>query len=65
MKDRRKILDRRAYNRKQDRAYPCNRRYRPCRRLNNISANWVPLETVTRHPVIWRMFRRQGYDQSQ
>ena len=61
MKDRRKIRDRRAYNREQDRAYPCNRRYRPCRRLNNISASWVPLETVTKHPVIWRMFRRSRY----
>jgi hypothetical protein len=61
MKNRRKVNDRRAYNPEQDRLPSCNRRYRPCRRLNNISADWIPMETITRHPVIPLMFRKRGY----
>jgi len=53
MSNRRKILDRRFHNLKKDKEHPCNRRYRPCRRLNNISAKWIPMETLMRHPVIW------------
>jgi len=53
MNNRRKITDRRFHDLKQDRAFLCNRRYRPCRRLNNISAKWISMETLMRHPVIW------------
>jgi hypothetical protein len=60
MKNRRKLADRRHYNAKQDREYPCNRRVRPCRRLNNISAKWLSEETLIRHPVIWLTFRKAG-----
>jgi hypothetical protein len=65
MENRRKVKDRRAYNQEQDRGYPCNRRYRPCRRLNNISANWIPTATITRHPVISLMFRKLGYEKAE
>ena len=61
MKNRRKVKDRRAYNLMQDQAYPCNRRFRPCRRLNSISVEWVPKNTVSQHPVILQMFSKLGY----
>lgn len=64
MKDRRKLADRRAYNARQDREYPCNRRYRPCRRLNNISADWIPTDIISRHPVISLMFSKLGYGET-
>jgi len=57
MKDRRKGKDRRANNWKQDQAYQSNRRIRPCRRLDSISAEWVPMDAISRHPAIWQMFR--------
>lgn len=60
-KNKRKVTDRRGHNLKQDQAFSCNRRFRPCRRLNSITAEWVPMETITRHPVIWNIFRRLGY----
>lgn len=60
VKDRRKIKDRRANNLKQDNAYLNNRRHRPCRRLNSISAKWVPIETVMRHPILWLKFHEMG-----
>lgn len=65
MKNRRKVNDRRAYNSQQDREYSCNRRYRPCRRLNNISADWISTDTISRHPVISLMFRKLGYGQTE
>jgi hypothetical protein len=61
MGNRRKTKDRRAYNLKQDNEHRCNRRYRPCRRLNNISAKWLPREALIRHPVIWFKFHQLGY----
>ena len=60
MKNRRKLADRRQYNAKLDRAYSRNRRVRPCRRLNNISAQWLSEDTLIRHPVIWLAFRKAG-----
>ena len=61
MENRRKIIDRRFNNLKLDREHRCNRRYRPCRRLNNIAAEWLPMETLMRHPVIWFKFHKLGY----
>jgi hypothetical protein len=61
MNRKRNEKDRRDYNLKQDNEFPCNRRIRPCRRLDSISAEWIPMETVTRHPVIWKMFQKLGY----
>jgi hypothetical protein len=60
MNDRRKAKDRRAFNMEQDGAYKCNRRIRPCRRLNGISAEWIPMGAINRHPDIWHMFRELG-----
>ena len=60
MNDKRKVTDRRAYNPRQDKAYKCNRRIRPCRRLDSISAKWIPMGAIKRHPVIWHMFRELG-----
>jgi hypothetical protein len=51
MNDRRKTADRRSFNTRQDKAYPNNRRRFPDRRLNNISAEWVPLNHVHNHPA--------------
>jgi hypothetical protein len=58
--DRRKVKDRRANILKQDQAYKCNRRIRPCRRLNNISVKWIPMDAIKQHPVIWHMFHKLG-----
>ena len=60
-KDRRKVKDRRANNLKQDQEFPRNRRYRPCRRLNNISVEPVTLETFIRHPSLWLRLHLMGY----
>jgi hypothetical protein len=56
--NRRIIIDRRLNNLKQDKEHRCNRRYRPCRRLNNISAKWIPMEALMRHPIIWFKFHK-------
>ena len=63
MNNKRTVTDRRAHNLKQDQLYARNRRFRPCRRLDNISAEWIPENTINRHPVIWDMFRKLGYAQ--
>jgi hypothetical protein len=60
-KDRRKVQDRRANNLKQDQAFPHNRRYRPCRRLNNISVEEVDVDTFIHHPYLWLAFHVLGY----
>jgi hypothetical protein len=64
MGNRREIKDRRSNNLKHDREYRCNRRFRPCRRLNNIQAKWLHGETLMRHPLIWFKFRQLGYGRS-
>jgi hypothetical protein len=61
MGNRRKIINRRAHNLKLDKEH---RRNRPCRRLNNISAKWIPRETLMRHPIIWFKFHQLGYGRS-
>ncbi len=58
---RRKVKDRRANDLKQDQAFPYNRRYRPCRRLNNISVGEIHVDTFVRHPSLWAKFRHLGY----
>jgi len=58
---RRQIKDRRANDLKRDQAFPCNRRFRPCRRLNNISVEEVPMDTFIRHPYLWLKFHAMGY----
>ena len=46
--DKRKITDRRTRN------LPVRNdiRKRPDRRINNISAQWIPIDEVTLHPVL-------------
>ena len=46
--DQRKGADRRTETQKR----PYDRRTRPDRRLNNISAEWIPFTEVTSHPTI-------------
>jgi hypothetical protein len=60
---KRKIKDRRANDLKQDQAFPCNRRFRPCRRLNNISVGEVHMDTFVRQPSLWVKFCNLGYKQ--
>ena len=57
----RSTKDRRANNLKKDQAFSCNRRFRPCRRLNNISVGEVHMDTFVRHPSLWARFRQLGY----
>jgi len=63
MKDRRKVKDGRSQNLCQDQQYSRNRRFRPCRRLNSISAKWISREMLIRHPIIWFKFRQIGFGQ--
>jgi len=59
--ERRKTKDRRANDLKQDQAFPHNRRYRPCRRLNSISVKEVHMDTFIRNPYLWLELRMMGY----
>jgi hypothetical protein len=58
MRNRRKTIDRRANNYKQDLQFGCNRRYRADRRLNSIQAEWIPLESIRAHPQTRLVFSR-------
>jgi len=58
MRDRRKLTDRRSFDTKEEQTYPRNRRRFPDRRLNSISAEWVPLEHVYNHPATETLFTR-------
>jgi hypothetical protein len=57
-KDRRKTHDRRSNDHRKEQSYRCNRRHRPDRRLNSIVTEWIPLEKISLHPVIRRVFCR-------
>lgn len=54
MNERRKNQDRRHIERK--RADKCNRRVSPDRRLNNISAVWIPIHNISLHPLTRNVF---------
>ncbi len=58
MLNRRKTVDRRANNYKQDILFGCNRRYRADRRLNSIQAEWIALENVKVDPLTRLVFSR-------
>ncbi len=58
MKNRRKTVDRRANNYKQDLLFGCNRRYRADRRLNSIEVEWISIDSVRAHPVARLVFSR-------
>jgi hypothetical protein len=58
MDDRRKLTDRRSFDTQQEKAYPNDRRRFPDRRLNNIAAEWVPLNHVHKHPATGSMLAK-------
>ena len=58
MRNRRKTVDRRANNYKQDLQFGCNRRYRADRRLNSIQAEWISLENISAHSLTRLVFSR-------
>jgi hypothetical protein len=58
MRNRRKTIDRRANNHRQDLQFGCNRRYRADRRLNSIQAEWISLENIRAHPLTRLVFNR-------
>ena len=65
----RRLSERRAFrnlsrfplNTRGDEWILSERRQMPCRRLNSISARWIPVETVLRHPILWLKFHKMGY----
>ena len=59
--NRRKTQDRRANDLKKDQEFPCNRRHRPCRRLNNISVEEVHIDTFIRNPSHRLALRKIGF----
>jgi hypothetical protein len=56
MNERRKYTDRRNFVEDAKRPTRCDRRYSPDRRLNSISAEWIPISHVNIHPVTRRVF---------
>jgi hypothetical protein len=58
MKEHRKYTDRRNFSLKYGRSAKCDRRCLPDRRLNNISAEWVPINHVNIHPVTRLVFSK-------
>jgi len=58
MTERRKYLDRRHFGIKHNRSAKCDRRSAPDRRLNSISAEWVPINHVNIHPVTRLVFSK-------
>ncbi len=58
MNERRKYSDRRNFVQESHRSAKCDRRNSPDRRLNNISAEWVPLNYVNVHPVTRLVFSK-------
>jgi hypothetical protein len=58
MNERRKYADRRNFAQKYHRSAKCDRRNSPDRRLNNISAEWVPINHLNIHPVTRLVFSK-------
>ena len=59
MNERRKQADRRNFAERDNRPAKCDRRNNPDRRLNNITAEWVPIRHVNIHPVTRLVFSRR------
>jgi hypothetical protein len=59
MKERRKTTDRRNNDLKQDLLLTCNRRIRPDRRLNNISAEWISMSEASHQAVARLVFSKR------
>lgn len=58
MKDRRKTQERRNFSRREKCQDKQDRRCCPDRRLNSISAEWIPLNHLRDHPVTRVVFSR-------
>jgi hypothetical protein len=56
MKERRKNPDRRQSDAEPGRSGKSNRRISPDRRLNSISATWIPINHVYIHPLTRDVF---------
>lgn len=56
MNERRKKQDRR--NNEFERNGKCNRRVSPDRRLNSISAVWIPINHIYLHPLTRDVFNK-------
>jgi len=52
MSERRKLIDRRAYNNKQDQPVFNYRSRQPDRRINNLSVEWLAHENILIPPVL-------------
>jgi hypothetical protein len=59
MDNRRKITDRRVAGLGALDGDVHNRRLRPDRRLNSISAEWIPMEDIKLHPATRLVFSRR------
>jgi hypothetical protein len=59
MDDRRKTIERRANDLKQDRQFKCSRRTQPDRRLNNIKVEWIPVSHINLQPTTRLVFSRK------
>ena len=58
MNERRATLDRRFKETGRERSGRCSRRTSPDRRLNNISAVWIPIQHIYLHPLTRDVFRK-------
>jgi hypothetical protein len=58
MNERRKHQDRRSYEMDLQRGGKCNRRVSPDRRLNSISAVWIPIGHIYMHPLTRGVFSK-------
>ncbi len=59
MDNRRKVTDRRVAGLGAADEGVHNRRLRPDRRLNSISAEWIPLEHINIHPATRLVFSKR------
>ena len=58
MNERRKKSDRRGNEMEHKRNGKCNRRVSPDRRLNSISAVWIPINHIYLHPLTRDVFNK-------
>jgi len=58
MNERRKPQDRRHNDLESERKGKCSRRISPDRRLNSISAEWIPINHIYLHPLTRNVFNK-------
>jgi hypothetical protein len=59
MNERRKPQDRRSNDIESKRSGKFNRRISPDRRLNSISAVWIPINHIYLHPLTRNVFNKR------